>query len=91
MTFLLKKTQGSEGKANARVGDKISFNLTVSVPVTSTSLKVEVYTEQNNSAFLSLCSPLVTVVGQNIQGVDKDAFVAKRTSEASDGKVGKIV
>ena len=88
MTFLLTKTSGDENKADAKVGDKISFNLSIWFPDVSTALKVEIYTENNNSAVLSICTPAVTHVGRNFGGLSPPGIIAKKSAEAGDWKVG---
>jgi len=55
------------------VASKVHFQLQITFPVGTTDMLVELFTPDNETLVMTLCSPQITFVGSNIQYANADA------------------
>ncbi|XP_067685457.1 uncharacterized protein [Haliotis asinina] len=67
VTFDLIKLAPHTNKTEMRVGQKISFELTITFPTGTTDMLVELFTPDNETIIMMLCGVKVKSKGKNIQ------------------------
>ena len=79
VTFSLLKTGDYNYTTTMMVGSRVHFQMQIAFPVGTTDLLVELFTPDNDTLVMMLCSPQITFVGPNIQYSNANATPALDT------------
>lgn len=66
ITFSLIKTGVYNTTTTMKVGSKVHFQMQITFPVGTTDLDVELFTPDNSTTVMIICSPQITWVGKNM-------------------------
>ena len=82
MTFTLIKTGSSENVTEMRVGTRVSFQLTILFPQTTTDMLVELFAPDNDTIVMMLCGVTIASIGSNL-AYDGDAEIIMDSQNSS--------
>ncbi|XP_076447924.1 uncharacterized protein LOC143284788 [Babylonia areolata] len=83
VTFTLSKTGSTASTTEIRVGTKVSFQLQILFPQTTTDMLVELFAPDNESIVMMLCDVQVSSIGSNLAVTGSGQVVLDSQNQSS--------
>ncbi|XP_072026582.1 uncharacterized protein [Amphiura filiformis] len=91
VTFVLEKLDPWTSQTSILVGERVPFRLTIWLPQQSFTAQVELLTQYESSAIMSICDPQIVHIGGNYGSFTASDATIEMNSTAGDYRYDRVV